>query len=276
MAEPAPSIPTQDVSTSPEVEKPSGGFFSFFGKIVLILLILLLLAGGGVYVLAKQMPDLVQIPFLSQFLNPNPSPSPSSSPIPVPSPSVLAPSPISTPSASVTTQAATQSSSLSQTGLVQTLDITTNNKHYSLKAPNGWKLTQNTENYTSTSEIGNGQFTLIIRINEATEGVPCGFPDSPVKSSEMFPDVSSFTHNTFVEFKGSQNQIFRRVDITANPSAGKLFFAVCQKGSTTNDWFQPTDFGFVTYEIPYTEKLTAADLAALKTLDSMVASLQVK
>jgi hypothetical protein len=249
-----------------KVIQQGGGFFALFGKIVFILLILGILASAGL-VMAKGMPNLAILPDL--FNKSSPTPSPSSSPLP-------SPSPTPSPSPEASGSARPKASVSSQIPLTQSIEITTNGKHYSLQAPNGWKLQQNTQNFTTTSTISSGNYALIIKMNAATEGVPCGFKDAPVKPTEMFPDVSGFTYDDFVEFSGSGNQLYRRVDISSSASGGKLFFAVCQKSATSKKWGQPTEFGFITYEIPYTKKLSTSDQTTLKTLDAIVASLKSK
>ena len=154
----------------------------------------------------------------------------------------------------------------------QTINIKAQGQSFSLLAPMGWQSVVETENYTTRSTISDGKNSLIIMINMATEGAPCGFKDSPLSPSEMFPDVSEFTYENYTEFKDSKNQNLRRVDVTANPSAGKNFFTICQKRES--EWSRPTDFGFITYELPYSDSPETTYSEQLSVLDSMVSSMK--
>lgn len=164
------------------------------------------------------------------------------------------------------------SSNTLYSSFTQTIQFTTGNKKYGMKTPPGWSLNQVTENGNTTLTVSNGDNSLIIKQISATEGVPCGFPDAPLTSSDMFPDVSGYTYKTYTQFTGHEERIFRRVDITANPSAGISFFAVCQRRS--RDWSQPTDFGFITYEIPYSDYPEKTSGENLRILDAIFGSLR--
>jgi hypothetical protein len=145
---------------------------------------------------------------------------------------------------------------------------------YTVEVPEKWILTQKKDGYSDVIEIANGDNLINIKFNDATEGVPCGFPDASLKPSEMYQDVSSYTYNDYVEFTGAKGQIYRRVDITANPSAGKNFFTICQKNGI--NWMRPTSFGFVMYEIPYVDDPEKDALVILQSLDEIFASIKVK
>jgi hypothetical protein len=153
-----------------------------------------------------------------------------------------------------------------------TITIKSQDQNFFLNAPSGWQSETETDTFSTGTRITKGEYALVIRTNTATEGTPCGFKDAPISSSEMFPDVSGFQYDTYTEISGNMGKVFRRVDNTANPSAGKSFFAVCQKSGT--NWMQPTSYGFIMYEVPYDDNAETTYASALKVMDAMVASLQ--
>lgn len=159
-----------------------------------------------------------------------------------------------------------------QAKLTQTLGYKTQNNVYMLKAPAGWTLKQENENNNTIVTISDGRNDLIIKALDATEGVPCVFPDAPFPTSEMFPDVSQYSYSKYGEFTGHEETIFRRTDITANPSTGKSTFVVCQRRE--NQFSQPTLFGFVTYEIPYSDNPEVVSAGTLETLDQIFGSVR--
>ena len=233
-------------SLPPKTPSDNHKIFTLLGKIFVGLMIIIVLVGTGYYLKSFIGGKIEEVPM------------------------VVSPEPVV--DISIIPQATMASSPTAVLG--RTLSYKFENSTYILQAPEGWELTQEKENYTTDITISDGKAALIIRINQATEGAPCGFPDALLTPSEMFPDVSEFTYNTYSEFKGSQGQFYRRVDITANPSVGKNFFAVCQKRD--KDWMKPTGFGFVTYEVPYSDNPEKTSVETLKILDAMFAGLSLK
>lgn len=154
----------------------------------------------------------------------------------------------------------------------QILSFKIEGKNYSLEAPKDWTVSQESDNATTDTTISNGESALIIRSNFATEGIPCGFKDAPLSASEMFPNPADYSYDTYFEFQGNQGQIYRRVNITANPSAGKSFFAICEKRQES--YSQPTSFGFVTYEVPYSNNPEINSEETIKLLDSILSDLK--
>jgi hypothetical protein len=145
--------------------------------------------------------------------------------------------------------------------LNQTISLALNNKSFTLKAPDGWKLTQETHNYSAETRISNDQYALIIKTDNGAEAASCDFSDSSI-----IP----------VSINGLSGQKYRRINTTANPSEGKSFFAICQGSSDQSSWNQPTSFGFITYEIPYDENAEIVYKEILATMDNMVANLKIK
>jgi hypothetical protein len=224
----------------PEETNPNDRIFSLLGKIFFGVIILAVLIGVGFY--------------LGRFYS-------------IKSISIK----VTTPSKKVMTTVLPTQETFPQK---QTINMKIEEKNYSAQAPLGWQFSQekNVDSVTD-NKISNGQVSLIIRTNMATEAPPCGFKDSPVQPSEMFSEVSAYTYDSYKEFTGSQGELYRRVDITANPSAGKSFFAICEKKGTA--WSEMTSFGFITYEIPYSDNPEQTSIEILSLLDSMVASLKL-
>jgi len=248
------------MDNQPKVENPinpNNRLFTLLGKIFLVILIISVFTGAGFYFgrLSVLKTDLLPI-----------TPVPLQKDTPTPTQEIV------TTTALQPTVKPTESVKQESLPQKQTFNIKVEDLSFSLQTPPDWQLKTEKENYTTVKTISSGQSALVIRINLATEGAPCGFKDAPLSPSEMFPDISEFTYDSYTEFKGSLGQIYRRVDITANPSAGKSFFAVCQKRDT--DWLEPTTFGFITYEVPYSDNPQVTAAEALTALDAMVASLK--
>jgi len=226
----------------------SNSFFSILGKIFFTIIIIFILVGAGFY-LGRYSEILNNPPLFMKLTGKD-----------IPSPTVIIPT--------EKVNKSTESASLKK----ETIIIKSEGQNYTLEALSDWKLSTEGDNIDNVSTVSDGKSSLIIHTNTATEGVPCGFKDAPLTPSEMFPDVSGYTYDSYTEFLGVENKLFRRVNITANPSAGKSFFALCQKNN--NEWFQPTAYGFITYEVPYSENPETTSAEALKILDEMVVSLQ--
>ncbi len=248
------------MDNQPKAEKPinpNNRLFNLLGKIFLAILIVSVFTGAGFYLgrLSVAKTDLLPI-----------TPAPLQKETPIPTQEIAATivlQPTVKPTESVKQESLPQK---------QTFNIKVEDLSFSLQAPPGWQLKTEKENYTTVNTIESSDSALIIRTNLATEGKPCGFKDAPLSPSEMFPDISEFTYDSYTEFKGNFGQIYRRVDITANPSAGKNFFAVCQKRET--NWLEPTTYGFIMYEVPYSDNPLVTAAETLTTLDTMVASLK--
>jgi len=226
----------------------SNSFFSILGKIFFAIIIIFVLIGAGFY-FGQHSEILNNFPLFTKLIEKN-----------TPSPAVVVPT--------KEINESTESAPIKK----KTIIIKSEEQNYTLEALPVWKLSTEADNVNSVSTISDGLSSLIIHTNTATEGVPCGFKDAPLTPSEMFPDVSGYTYDSYTEFLGAKNRLFRRVNITANPSAGKSFFAICQKNDNT--WFQPTTYGFITYEVPYSDNPEVTSAEALKTLDEMIVSLQ--
>jgi len=143
--------------------------------------------------------------------------------------------------------------------LNQTISININNKSYALKAPEGWKLSQEIHNYATQTRITNDQYALIIATNETTGTESCFYQD-----------------NNFSQFTGINKEIYRRSrDIDSLKTDFSIFY-VCQKSATEDSFSKPTDFGFISYEVPYDANTEAIYKDILATMDVMVANLKIK
>jgi hypothetical protein len=251
----------EKVTNQAQIANSGNGFFTIFGKISAVLFILVIIFSLG-FALGKFSDFKIS---LSSLMTPEKTVKKESPPASYPT-AILRASP--------STAVKFISPTLTPVFSGQYLDFKIGSSTNSLKVPEKWILTQKKEDFSSIVTVENSGFSLIIRGNEATEGAPCGFPDAPLKPTEMYPSVSEYTYESYAEFKGETGGIYRRVDITANPSAGKNFFTICQKRGT--DWMTPTNFGFVMYEVPYTDNPETKYSEQLKILDGMFSTIKIK
>ena len=143
--------------------------------------------------------------------------------------------------------------------LNQTISINLNNKSYSLKAPEGWKLSQEIHNYSTQTRITNDQHALIIATSAAAESEDC-----------------LYQNDDFVQFMGVNKEIYRRLNHADNSKADFSIFDICQKSATKDSFSKLTDFGFISYEFPYDANAQIIYKDILATLDTMVANLKIK
>lgn len=212
---------------------PQDKTFALFGKIMMAVIALGLVAGGAYYLGTRSS-----------------NTQPAVSPTPAPT--------INEPPKGAQTEVKSSGGSTITAGIA--------GNRFRMKTPSGWTFTTKSENGTSETIVSKGNYSLIIRQGPREAGA-CAYPDAPVPTN---PEVGSpHVYNKYIQFSGASGEVFRRQDITANPSAGKTFYGICQKSASENFYTNYTTLGEITYEAP----LNNPDGQILQEMDGMVKTL---
>lgn len=221
----------------PEVLNKHDKFFSVFGKVALVMIILGLIGGGAYYYGSINKQSTLPTPTLVQLKE---------------------------------TKAETGTvKTTPTTGVRRPFQSGIGDYIFTGSIPQDWKITKAEDNFsvgTSELNIERGEYALIVRQSPRGVGA-CGYPDAPGTSTN--PEMESPAIITkYTQFLGFLGEVFRRQDITANPSAGVSFYGICQKNSNENFYQNYTKFGEITYHTP----LDNPSEAVLKEIDSIVAT----
>lgn len=134
---------------------------------------------------------------------------------------------------------------------------------YTIDILPGWETKRNhTDDSNDTLVIQKGSYTLTVKQVNSGGGI-CSFPDSEVEEG---PFVNQIPKDTYTDLKGTQGEMYRRVD-TSTEAKGS--FEICDKRQDT--YQTPTRYGMILYETP-----VEPDEITLQNMDMMVTSLRNK